>query len=371
MTQHADILEQHFHELTGISLQELLAPFEGDNPCGIDLDENGVHHQIEQYRKSDDNSTPQGDWQHNLQTANWEKVSELCLDALQNKSKDLEVAIWLLEAKLHQFGFSAIGPCIYLIECLLKKFWDHLYPVVPEDDPDGVDYRVNLIRWLNKLTPVIAMLPITLTRSEVMYSWADWEMSARHEQLPAQQQKELGDELIQSSSIVTAIIATPIEFYQQSLSYIQLALESIESFSAKADAQFGDKSPSLSELHTLLSNINEMVFSHVQNRFVDNDVAEPEDPAGQDAQSQNSNGGKSGAIRNRNDAYARLAEAAEYIAMDDPHSPVPYLVYKAIDWGQLNTAELYQELFVQYQGQLNIFEILGLDISQTKKPNNR
>lgn len=370
MTEHTDILEQHFQELTGISLQELLTPFEGDNHCGIDLEENGVHHQIEQYRKSDDSSTPQGDWQHNLQTANWEKVSELCLDALQNKSKDLEVAIWLLEAKLHQFGFSAIGPCVYLIECLLEKFWEHLYPIVPQDDPDGLDYRANLIRWLNKLTPVVAMLPITLTRNDVMYSWADWEMSARHEQLPAQQQKELGDELIQSSSIVTAIIATPIEFYQQSLSYIQLGLEAIESFSAKVDAQFQDKSPSLSAFHTVLSNINEMLYSHVQNRFIDHDTNEMEDTSEQEAQAQPQSG-KSGSIRNRNDAYARLAEAAEYIAMDDPHSPVPYLVYKAIDWGQLNTAELYQELFVQYQGQLNIFEILGLDISQNKKPNNR
>lgn len=49
---------------------------------------------------------------------------------------------------------------------------------------------------------------------------------------------------------------------------------------------------------------------------------------------------------------------------DDPHSPVPYLILKGIEWGNLNTAELYQELFVQYQGQLNIFEILGLEISQ-------
>lgn len=370
MTQHADILEQYFQDITNVSMKELLNKFKSTNPCGINLEENGVHHQIEQYRKSDDSSTPQGDWQHNLQTANWDKVSELCLDALQHKSKDLEVAIWLLEAKLHQFGFSAIGPCVYFIQRLLEDFWEHLYPIVPEDDPEGVDYRVNLISWLNKLTPVVAMLPITLTRSEVMYSWADWEMAARHEQLSPPQQKELGDELIQTSSIVTAIIATPIEFYQQSLTYIQLGLEAIESFSAKADEQFGNKSPSLSELHTLLSNINEMLYSHVQNRLVENDVSEQEELAGTDTQSEPQTS-RTGAIRNRNDAYARLAEAAEYIAMDDPHSPVPYLVYKAIDWGQLNTAELYQELFVQYQGQLNIFEILGLDISQTKKPNNR
>ena len=112
-----------------------------------------------------------------------------------------------------------------------------------------------------------------------------------------------------------------------------------------------------------------MLYSHVQNRFVESDKTMFQNQTDKN-RSADANY-RTGAIRNRNDAYARLAEAAEYIAMDDSHSPVPYLVYKAIDWGQLNTAELYQELFVQYQGQLNIFEILGLDISQTKKPNNR
>jgi FtsP/CotA-like multicopper oxidase with cupredoxin domain len=38
-------------------------------------------------------------------------------------------------------------------------------------------------------------------------------------------------------------------------------------------------------------------------------------------------------------AYAMLRSAAEFLVQDDPHSPVPYLVFKAIDWGRLGTAE--------------------------------
>jgi type VI secretion system protein ImpA len=47
----------------------------------------------------------------------------------------------------------------------------------------------------------------------------------------------------------------------------------------------------------------------------------------------------------------------------EPHSPVPYLVQRASNWGQMNTAQLYQELFLDLGGQLNIFEMLGLDAS--------
>ena len=46
---------------------------------------------------------------------------------------------------------------------------------------------------------------------------------------------------------------------------------------------------------------------------------------------------------------------------DDPHSPVPHLVYKAIEWGRLSTSELYHEIFIRYEGNLNIFDVLGID----------
>jgi len=66
------------------------------------------------------------------------------------------------------------------------------------------------------------------------------------------------------------------------------------------------------------------------------------------------------AMRERADAYARLAETAEILMRLDPHSPVPYLVRRATEWSRLNTAELYQELFLRLGGQINIFEVLGI-----------
>ena len=44
----------------------------------------------------------------------------------------------------------------------------------------------------------------------------------------------------------------------------------------------------------------------------------------------------------------------------DPHSPVPYLLRRAVAWGRLNTAELYQQLFIENNGQINLFELLGI-----------
>jgi type VI secretion system protein ImpA len=69
-------------------------------------------------------------------------------------------------------------------------------------------------------------------------------------------------------------------------------------------------------------------------------------------------------LSDRAAAYARLAEVADYLQRIEPHSPVPYLLKRAVAWGNLNTAELYQELFVKASGRLDIFEMLGLSVSR-------
>ena len=67
------------------------------------------------------------------------------------------------------------------------------------------------------------------------------------------------------------------------------------------------------------------------------------------------------ALRDRNDAYAQLDAAADFLMRLEPHSPAPYLVRRAIEWGNLNTVALYQELFVRLGGQISIFELLGIE----------
>lgn len=362
MDTDVNVLEKQFEHLVGVPIDSLLQDIDDENRYGSNLKHNGVYSAINAARTADDPSVPMGQWEHDLNTADWDEVKRLAVDALTSKSKDLQIAIWLMEAQIHQHGFSAIGPCFHLLYQLTEKFWDGLYPQIEDDD---LDYRTNLIAWVNeKLQPVIKQLPLTLTRNEQIFTWANWEMSAHYEQLPADQKKALANDYVQTNTIVTAIIATPIEFYKRLFQDIDQALAAIDDYSKLLDKLCADEAPSLLAFRTLLQDIYETLYSHVKHRAGEtNNSSQPEESA-MTASIDNLQGGGngSGPIKNRMDAYARLAEAAEYLAMDDPHSPVPYLVYKAIEWGQLNTAELYQELFVQYQGQLNIFDLLGLDL---------
>jgi type VI secretion system protein ImpA len=69
--------------------------------------------------------------------------------------------------------------------------------------------------------------------------------------------------------------------------------------------------------------------------------------------------GRSGPIRSRDEAYYRLAEAAEYLFRTEPHSPVPYLIQRAVSWGSMPLHELLVELSRGRNDLSAVFDLLG------------
>jgi predicted component of type VI protein secretion system len=69
----------------------------------------------------------------------------------------------------------------------------------------------------------------------------------------------------------------------------------------------------------------------------------------------------SGPILNRDDAYRRLAEAADYLAITEPHSPTPYLVRRAIAWGSMRLEDLLPELVRNGNELTEIYRLLQID----------
>ncbi len=65
-------------------------------------------------------------------------------------------------------------------------------------------------------------------------------------------------------------------------------------------------------------------------------------------------------ICSRSEAYRRLAEAADYLLRTEPHSPTPYLVKRAIGWGNMSLTELLMELVNSENDLAGIYNLLGI-----------
>jgi type VI secretion system protein ImpA len=64
--------------------------------------------------------------------------------------------------------------------------------------------------------------------------------------------------------------------------------------------------------------------------------------------------------KNRDEAYATLGAIADYLSQVEPHSPTPYLLRRAVNWGRMPLPELMAEI-IREEGDLNrLMNVLGL-----------
>lgn len=362
---------EYFQEHLGVSLDSLIAPIDASMPAGKSVRGNGVYNAIERARRQDDASLPLGAWEHDLKRADWDMVSAVAVDALVHKSKDLQLAGWLLEAQINKTGFAGIAACMVLMKTLCDRYWEDLYPQIENGD---LEYRANIIHWINeKLLPTLRLVPITATGREHDYSWADWEQARRNEQVRAAagNRDNAAIEGVTINEMMAAMAATSTDAYLWLRQMLSEALEAIDALADTLDRQFGKDAPSLMTMTELLELIMSITESELHKRGMrqampENDHAEAIAPILNDMEEPRLPA-TTGAIRDRADAYARLAEAADFLMRLEPHSPAPYLVKRATEWGRLNTVELYQELFLKLNGQLNIFDMLGLQTTSQGK----
>jgi len=358
----------YFARVLGVGFDELTAPIPGAQPGGENLRGNGVYRAIQEARREDDPSVPMGPWIRELKRAEWVRVGELACRALAAKSKDLQLAVWLLEAQIHRDGFAAIAPCTTLVRVLCERHWECLYP---RADGADLEYRTNVIHWMNeKLLPVLRQLPLTqAVRDARPLNWADWEQAKRNEQHRA----TLGDqEPLEGVNVLefsAAMSGAATGWHRDQYRHLGDGLESLGQLSATLNRLCGTESPSLRQLSGLLEQIQTLIGSELHKRGVPLGM-EPDvrtDPVAEQCVAP------APALerifpqewRDRAAAYARLAELAAFLQRIEPHSPVPYLLKRAVSWGNLDTAELYRELFIKGGGRLDIFELLGMSVTPT------
>ena len=72
------------------------------------------------------------------------------------------------------------------------------------------------------------------------------------------------------------------------------------------------------------------------------------------------NASVSSILKSRDDAYQRIQEAANYLAQIEPHSPVPYLIRRAVSWRNKSFMDLMKEMVNDPNGMGDMNRLLGL-----------
>lgn len=411
LSNNAADIDQIIETGLGRNKIQVLKPIEGKTATGEYLKYHAVYTSICDARREDDPTLPQGVWVHELKQADWPAVSNLALDALENKSKDLQIALWLLEAEVQMKGFVGIPPTVNLIIELCKKYWTDIHPQMVDGD---IEYRINPFYWASsKLIPVLRLIPITESlEGEPSYTLSDWITAQQNDRLRGDSSNKEIIDGISCEKFSQALSLNRKEDLYRSLLMVGNAIESFQSLAELLNIYFGDEAPSFLDLIDVLNDIKGIAEVELKKRglsvdriadlanmenvqsdtlsseYTDSEQGLATEPTiaansaattaaadefdqsfldkGYDQNTELSRTSQSSKQVSRLEAYRQLEKAAEFLMTIEPHSPAPYLVLQACRWGSMDATALYQEVFVQCQGQLNIFDLLGVPPAATE-----
>lgn len=352
-------------------LENLLTPISADRPSGEPLRYSGLYEAVEEARREDDPNLPQGVWKTGLKRADWKEVARLCLDALETRSKDLQLAAWLLEAWIHLEGLAGAARGLDVLAALSESFWDTVHPLPQDDD---AEFRLAPLEWVADRIPETARaVPVTAPGSDDVRpcTYADLD-GARHLDKLARTDPEGARAAeargrISLDRFLVSVSLTPTPFYSVLAADAQRALEALDGLAALLNRLAGAEAPSFQRLGDtlfalqhfalrVLEERNEEIVPMTEEQASYGPGLEGFSPAEEEAEGLYG----STPIRSRAEAYRRLGEAADYLLRTEPHSPAPYLVRRAVAWGGMSLGELLEEL-VQSDGDLKaIYTLLGM-----------
>ena len=276
-----------------IDIEAILAPIPGDNPAGEDLRYSPAYDQIKEARRADD-LLDRGDWQREIKTSDWDAVIATTVEALINKSKDLQMAAWLTEALVVTEGFSGLTIGLKILSGFLRDYWEHVYPVIEDGD---LDFRIGPIELMNeKLWLAVKQVPLTDKDATPGYSWLQWQESRQvgheadirnqygdvDENKKKARNASIAEGKITAEDFDAAVARSSKAYYESLVEDLTACLEEFKRFDDTVDEKFGSEAPRLAELREALEDC-ERVIMKIFKEKKDLDAIEKPEPATEEA----------------------------------------------------------------------------------------
>lgn len=292
----------------------------------------------------------------------WQELRTQAELALCTQTKDIRLAGHLVEAMTQLQGFAGLADSLCFLGQFVINCWDRCNPSIADGDLDA------------RIVPLENMLddeqrgmcfPNTLRRLTLLGNAASPCNFFDYQQLKNQP-------AAQAEPLLASFLAStdPDEFAQRTLD-LEDSLQRLAELKAALGEKIGDHAPGFTYLRGALLDCQRVLKAHLADLLPATALdASPDDSAesanSSEAVAPLTNTGlqnhmgcvasdltsrvfptRDGPTRDgptRDEVYRQLADAAEYLRKIEPHSPIPYLVKRAVELGQLEFPELVTRL---------------------------
>ena len=328
------------------------------NPAGVPLSPE-VRRKLDEKRKEiNPNQFAPNDPRRpeQAQPADWAGIIRLAQESLAETSKDLLLAARLTEALVKEHGFGGLRDGLP-DAALVEDCWDRVHPEIQDGD---LEVRASAFNWLDdeikaaRFPNTVRTVPLTNGAEGQQYGFQQWKDA----------QESRGQ-------------VTQEMFERRLLPHAQLLPDSRRRHcpecrrTYRADAvltqKMGEAAPGLSQVRQSLADCQELAQFILKRKG-------PATGAGPEVAAP-ANGSVPPAppppvaVLTRDDVLNRLADESALLLQMEPHSPVAYLMQRAVKLARLPLPELMRVLVRDQNvlGQLDRDLDLGLDKQDAAK----
>jgi type VI secretion system ImpA family protein len=278
----------------------------------------------------------------------WKKLGKNCLE-LWTKTRDLRVAVYLViaEALGAGGGLAGLTAGLKLPLFLVKELWESFYPILdPEDDDDPLE-RLNILAMLSPQVgavndPVMFIPRFRETRLVPSLSYTLRDLLISLNEIEVSGDKTIDPKLLRAElmNVAAAEIEAQAALVQEAQARIT---ELCDELNGKMK---GGYSLDMSSLNHELDRLAAFYRSHLDSLV----PPSPEGAAGEGAPSPSApaSGEKVALLSyhaaSRAEALLLLKKGAEYFQNQEPNSPIPHLIERALRFSGMSFIELLEDI---------------------------
>ncbi len=342
-----------------LDFADLLKPISEEQPAGIDLRSNyskkSLYYQLRELRSNARSIERQQAQQTLINDAkpNWTEIIKLASVCLAQYSKDLEITTWLIEGLLREQGFGGLRDRFKLLSDLLAQYWDDLYP---QEDEDGLITKINALVGLNgsesegTLIVPIAMTPLIESQSFGTFSLWQYQQALELSQIsnPDKKNQRIARGAVTLERIQMALHEIPPIVLKRVQQQVNECIQNFSHMDSFLREKCGADAPPTSRINRQLIScrdcLNSISTGEADNPFLEDEIAQSNQPVSLGTTELLVTERPLKAFTSRDQALGQLLRIADFFRRSEPHSPLSYILERAVRWGRLPLPELLQEL---------------------------
>ncbi|CAM3630729.1 ImpA family type VI secretion system protein [Vibrio aquimaris] len=328
---------------------------------------------------------------------NWNLVRTTTFDALTSQTKDTELLGWFITSQLFTSSpYTNLADATKVLVEIIREFWETLHPRPPEDklksnDEDGrnkelTEFRIKpLLQLVGETQDSTALfMPLQMTDLIGHVTFGDFLRAERSGTLS--ELKESAYSLYSNEmEDVVRNLATAYQNFNTAEKLIAQACQKVNVSPISFKYAKANISELLNAIQYLVgdrfapwpldSNFKMITYESTQNEV---SVESPETPAESSsvtqspkASTQTATSGQgnniqsassANVISSRDQAFHELRKISRFFQKTEPHSPIPFLLERAIRWGHMSLPDLLNEMTGGNSGVItHINQVSGMD----------